>query len=424
MASTYSALKIELIATGEQSGTWGTTTNNNLGNDALGEAITGSADVAFSSADVTVTLTDTNASQTARNLRLNLTGTSGGARQLILGSGCQIEKLYLVNNGLADAVTVKNTSGTGIAVPAGKTMFVYNDGTNVVDATTYLSSLTLGSALPIASGGTGSTSTTYVNLASNVTGTLPVANGGTGITSLGAGVATWLGTPSSANLASAVTDETGSGALVFATSPTFTTTIDGGATFGAFASSTALTIASTATGASSTTNIATAALSGAFTKAINIGTGGTTSSTTTINMGSATNGSTIIRGSLAVGSVTANTTDGAIWASNNITAYASSDIRFKENVRDIPNALEKVEIIGGKLFDWTSQYIESMGGEHSYFMHKSDAGVIAQDVEKAIPELVRTREDGSLAVDYPKLVALAFAAIKELSDKVKILEVK
>jgi len=413
MASTYSDLKIELIATGEQSGTWGTTTNNNLGNAALGEAITGSADVAFSSADVTVTLTDTNASQTARNLRLNLTGTSGGARSLILGSGCQIEKLYLVNNTCADAITVKNTTGSGIAVPAGKSMFVYNNGTNVVDATTYSTSLTLGSALPIASGGTGSTSTTFVNLASNVTGTLPVGNGGTGITSFGTGVATALGQ-----------NVTGSGSIALATSPTFTTTIDGGATFGAFASSTALTIGYTGTGASSTHNLATAALTGAFTKAINIGTGGTTSSTTTINMGSATNGSTIIRGSLAVGSVTANTTDGAIWASNNVTAYAASDIRFKENVKDIPNALEKVEIIGGKLFDWTAQYIESMGGEHSYFMRKSDAGVIAQDVEKAMPELVRTREDGSLAVDYPKLVALAFAAIKELSEKVKILEAK
>jgi len=413
MASTYSALKIELIGTGEQSGTWGTTTNNNLGNDALGEAITGSADVAFSSSDVTVTLTDTNASQAARNLRLNLTGTSGGARQLILGSGCQIEKFYIINNGLADAVTVKNTAGSGVVVAAGKTMPVYNNGTNVVDVTTYLSSLTLGAALPIASGGTGSTSTTYASLTANVSGTLPVGNGGTGITSFGTGVATALGQ-----------NVTGSGGIALATTPTFTTSIDGGATFGAFASSTALTIASTATGASSTTNIATAALSGAFTKAINIGTGGTTSSTTTINMGSATNGSTIIRGSLAVGSVTANTTDGAIWASNNITAFASSDIRFKENVRDIPNALEKVETIGGKLFDWTAQYIESMGGEHSYFMHKADAGVIAQDVEKVLPELVRTREDGSLAVDYPKLVALAFAAIKELSEKVKTLEGK
>lgn len=159
MPSTYSALKIELPATGEQSGTWGNTTNTNLGT-ALEEAITGSADVAFSSADVTLTLTDTNAAQIARNLRLNLTGTSGGARQLILGSGCQIEKLYLINNGLADAVTVKNTSGTGIAVPAGKTMFVYNNGTNVVDAVTYLSSLTLGAALPVASGGTGATTNT------------------------------------------------------------------------------------------------------------------------------------------------------------------------------------------------------------------------------------------------------------------------
>jgi hypothetical protein len=140
MASTFSDLKFELIGTGDQSGTWGTTTNDNIGT-AIEEAITGSADVTFASADVTVTLTDTVAAQTARNLRLNLTGTTGGARNLILGSGCQIEKLYLINNGTADTVTVKNTTGTGIAVPAGKSMFVYNNATNVVDATTYLSSL-------------------------------------------------------------------------------------------------------------------------------------------------------------------------------------------------------------------------------------------------------------------------------------------
>ena len=89
MPSTYSDLKIELIATGEQAGTWGSSTNTNLGT-AVEEAITGSVDVAFSSADVTLTLTNTNSSQSARNLRLNLTGTSGGARNLILGSGCQI----------------------------------------------------------------------------------------------------------------------------------------------------------------------------------------------------------------------------------------------------------------------------------------------------------------------------------------------
>jgi hypothetical protein len=153
MASTYSDLKFELIGTGEQSGTWGTTTNTNLGT-AIQEAITGSADVTFASGTVTLTLTNTNASQTARNLRLNLTGTSGGAQNLIVPT---IEKFYLVNNGCADAITVKNSTGTGIAVPAGKAMLLFNNATNVVDAVTHMSSLTLTSALAVAQGGTGAT---------------------------------------------------------------------------------------------------------------------------------------------------------------------------------------------------------------------------------------------------------------------------
>lgn len=157
MASTYSSLKIQLMATGENSGTWGTVTNTNLGT-AIEEAIVGSADVPFSNADVTLTLTDTNATQSARNLRLNLTGTITTAQSLIVPA---IEKIYIVNNGLTNTVTVKNSTGTGTDVPAGKTMFVYNDGTNVVDAVNHLTSLTLGSALPIASGGTGSNTATF-----------------------------------------------------------------------------------------------------------------------------------------------------------------------------------------------------------------------------------------------------------------------
>lgn len=176
MASTYSNLKIQLMATGENSGTWGNVTNVNLGT-AIEEAIVGSADVTFSSADVTLTLTDSNATQTARNLRLNLIGVSGGARQLIVPS---IEKVYIVNNGLSDAVTVKNSAGTGIAVPAGKTMYLYNNGTNVVDAITHLTSLTLGTPLAVAQGGTGTN--TGVNLETAlVSGVLPIANGGTGV---------------------------------------------------------------------------------------------------------------------------------------------------------------------------------------------------------------------------------------------------
>tara|TARA_Y100001938_G_scaffold144312_1_gene218654 strand:+ start:660 stop:1937 length:1278 start_codon:yes stop_codon:yes gene_type:complete len=137
MASTYSDLKIELIGTGEQSGSWGTTTNTNLGT-ALEEAIAESVDVTFSSGTITLTLTNSNGTQSARHLRLNLTGTSGGAQNLVVPA---IEKPYLVNNGCADAITVKTSGGSGIAVPAGKTMWVYVDGTNVVDAVTALSSL-------------------------------------------------------------------------------------------------------------------------------------------------------------------------------------------------------------------------------------------------------------------------------------------
>lgn len=211
MASTYSPLKIELIGTGDQSGAWGDTTNTNMGT-ALEEAITGSADVAYSSAaDVTITLTDTNAAQTARNLRLNITESGAGIAytgNLILGSGCQIEKLYLVNNTTTATKTIKNTTGTGIAVPAGKSMFVFNNGTNVVDAVTYLTSLATASAT--ITGGTVSgitqlnvagtsaaganmklyedtdNGTNYVSLkaadsiASDVTFTLPAADGTSG----------------------------------------------------------------------------------------------------------------------------------------------------------------------------------------------------------------------------------------------------
>jgi hypothetical protein len=226
MASTYSDLKIELIGTGEQTGTWGSTTNTNF-SVAFQEAITGSADVAFSSADVTVTLTDTNAAQTARNLRLNLTGTSGGARNLILGSGCQIEKLYLINNGLADAVTVKNTSGTGIAVAAGKSMFVYNNGTNVVDAVTYLTSLTLGTDLAVADGGTGASTLTGV-IKGNGTSPFTAATAGTDYVAPGTATTftalqTFAGTSSNADLKTSNIIET---ATVSATAATGTIAYD------------------------------------------------------------------------------------------------------------------------------------------------------------------------------------------------------
>jgi hypothetical protein len=153
-------------------------------------------------------------------LYLNLSGTLGGAADLVVPA---LQKSYLVKNGTTGgfAVTIKVTGQTGVSIPNGKTVWVYNNGTDVVTAVDHIPSLTLGAALPIASGGTGSTSTTL------------------GITSFGTGVATFLGTPSSANLAAAVTDETGTGALVFATTPTLVTPVLGTPTSGALTTCTA-----------------------------------------------------------------------------------------------------------------------------------------------------------------------------------------
>jgi hypothetical protein len=179
MSSTFSALKIELIGTGDQSGTWGATTNVNLGT-AIEEAITGTADVSFSNADVTLTLTNNNGSQTARNLRLNLIGTVSTTQNLIVPA---IEKQYIINNGLTYAITVKNSTGTGVAVPAGKSMIVFNDGTNVSETITYSSLYTYpGAGIPNSTGSawgtsyTTSGSGTVVALATGASLTTPTIN--------------------------------------------------------------------------------------------------------------------------------------------------------------------------------------------------------------------------------------------------------
>ena len=225
MASTYSNLKIELIGTGDQSGTWGVTTNTNLGT-AIEEAITGTADVTFASADVTLTLTNTNTAQTARNLRLNLVGTVGAAQNLIVPS---IEKQYIINNTLGYDITVKNSTGTGVAVPAGKSMIVFNTGSNVVEVVTALAT---GTVIPVANGGTGvttSTGTTNVVLSNSptLTGTplAPTAAPGTSTTQIATtafvqNVAGSLGTLSSQNAnAVAITGGNINGTTIGGTTP-------------------------------------------------------------------------------------------------------------------------------------------------------------------------------------------------------------
>lgn len=127
-----------------------------------------------------------------------------------------------------------------------------------------------------------------------------------------------------------------------------------------------------------------------------------------------------ITGGLQVGNIiwTSGIASGEIRASNEITAYYSSDIRLKENIRLISDPITIVEQIRGVYFDWTDEHIAKRGGEDGYFVRKHDVGVIAQEVEAVLPELVAERDDGTKVVKYEKLVALLIEAIKEQQKQI------
>jgi hypothetical protein len=207
MASQYSQLKIELIGTGDQAGTWGATTNVNLGT-AIEEAITGSANVTFASSNVAIALTDTNASQVARNLELNLVGTITNQQTLFIPA---IEKQYLIVNNLSNSVVISNgtnaaPTGTTVTVPAGRNMIIYNDSINVAQAVNYItefaaSNVTITNALGVASGGTGRANLTANNvmIGNNTSAVNFVAPGASGnvLTSNGT---TWVSQAQSAGV--------------------------------------------------------------------------------------------------------------------------------------------------------------------------------------------------------------------------------
>jgi hypothetical protein len=128
-------------------------------------------------------------------------------------------------------------------------------------------------------------------------------------------------------------------------------------------------------------------------------------------------------GSLGIGTA-ASGTAGEIRATDNITGYYSSDSRLKENIVNIDGALEKVSMLKGVTFDWCEDYIKERGGEDGYFIKKHDTGLIAQDVQEVLPEIVRKKKDGYLGVQYDKMVGLLVEAIKELRTEINELKSK
>jgi hypothetical protein len=143
------------MANGDQSGTWGTTNNTNLGT-LIEEAIAGWESIATGDTDVTLT-TNNGSSDQARKAMLKFTGTLTANRNVIVPA---VSKIYFIDNACSGSFSliVKPSAGTGVTVPNGTKTVVYCDGTNVVSAINWLSALTLGTALPVASGGTGGTS--------------------------------------------------------------------------------------------------------------------------------------------------------------------------------------------------------------------------------------------------------------------------
>ena len=120
--------------------------------------------------------------------------------------------------------------------------------------------------------------------------------------------------------------------------------------------------------------------------------------------------------SLGVGTAASGVT-GEIRATNDVTAFYSSDERLKDNITPIQGSLDKVAQLGGYEFDWIPKE-----GIHSHEGH--DIGVIAQEVEAVFPELVTTRDNGYKAVQYEKLTAVLLQAVKELTARVEELEKK
>jgi len=212
MSSTYSTnLALELIGTGDQSGTWGTTTNTNLGT-LLEQSISGYVTQAITDgADTTITIPN-GATGVARNMFIEMTGALTATRNLIVPAN---KKLYFIFNNTSGgfAVTVKVSGQTGVSVPNGRKVILVSNGTDIVEAHNAISgNATVGGTL-------GVTGVTTLTGAATVGGTLGV----TGVTTL-----TGAATLSAALTYGGVTltnNVTGTGKMVLDTTPTIATPV-------------------------------------------------------------------------------------------------------------------------------------------------------------------------------------------------------
>jgi hypothetical protein len=387
MASTYSSnFKLEKMATGANANTWGTNTNNNLdvldafGAGYLSKSVAGSA-------NITLTTANADPAAEASNRVIELTGALTGAISVFIPA---TESHYTFFNNTTGSHNLKISAtghdANGVVITQGAKTSVYCDGAsnyNVeISGSTDAGSLTgtLNNArlsgVVLADGSVDITGdqafTANVNLSDN------------DFINFGAGTDMLIGHDGT----NSIIKEQGGGNLLIQNNANF--------------------------------EVRNEDASEVKIKAITNGQVELYHNNVKMIETTAA-GVQISNGGLGVG-IDAAATDGQIRATDDITAFASSDVSLKENIHNIDSPMDKVQQLNGVLFDWKEDFIKKNGGEDGYFVRKTDVGVIAQDVEKVLPEVVGTRPNGVKAVKYDRLCALLIECVKDLQSQVNDLK--